>query len=706
MKKWLKRTFYTIIILFLSLIVGFKILDHLYPLPEVKIDVSPVALDRNGEILRHFSSEEGIFRHWVTLDEVSPLYIDALLAYEDRFFYSHFGINPLATLRATFQWITHGKIISGSSTLTMQVARLLDPHERSISGKFKQMFRALQLEARYSKDEILTFYLNLAPMGGAIEGVETASWRYFSKHARDLNHSESALLVALPQRPSLYRPDLYPENARMARNKVLDRMAERQLIKPQQAEQIKKDPLDYRPQPTLFLAPLLSEQLRNQYPDAHRLETTIDKSLQMQIERYIARESKRWQPALSTAVIVIHNPTHEVYSYVGSADLFNQERFGYIDMAMAIRSPGSTLKPFVYGMALDYGIVHEASLLTDIERNFNGYIPKNFDNQERGAVPLYRALQQSLNIPVVQVTHHLTPELFIKTLRDSGIDILIDYPNLSVVLGGVGINLIEQARLFSSLGTEGKLYPLHFLKDHPSSSTTGSIMSPEASYLISRILSDVRPKNRYTKRRIAWKTGTSYGYRDAWALGVSPDWTIGVWIGRPDSVPNVGTLASQYALPMLFDLYNYLPNDTRDFPKPSTITRETICWPSGISKKQADLCDEEFTIDTVRGMVPPTLYDAPGEIRHNGWPAALKYHPNTIQDAKIITFADESIIFKTHRTLTLEARGKAPFLWYLNGELLPSNQLDIGAMPEGNNVLTVVDANQKRDRVRLEVREY
>src|SRR5699024_9410364 len=217
----------------------------------------------------------------------TPLYIYALLAYEDRFFYSHFGINPLATLRATFQWITHGKIISGSSTLTMQVARLLDPHERSISGKFKQMFRALQLETRYSKDEILTFYLNLAPMGGAIEGVETASWRYFSKHARDLNHGESALLVALPQRPSLYRPDLYPENARMARNKVLDRMAERQLIKPQQAEQIKKDPLDYRPQPTLFLAPLLSEQLRNQYPDAHRLETTIDKSLQMQIERYI-----------------------------------------------------------------------------------------------------------------------------------------------------------------------------------------------------------------------------------------------------------------------------------------------------------------------------------------------------------------------------------------------------------------------------------
>src|SRR5699024_1989918 len=342
------------------------------------------------------------------------------------------------------------------------------------------------------------------------------------------------------------------------------------------------------------------------------LETTIDKSLQMQIERYIARESKRWQPALSTAVVVIHNPTHEVYSYVGSADLFNQERFGYIDMAMAIRSPGSTLKPFVYGMALDYGIVHEASLLTDIERNFNGYIPKNFDNQERGAVPLYRALQQSLNIPVVQVTHHLTPELFIKTLRDSGIDILIDYPNLSVVLGGVGINLIEQARLFSSLGTEGKPYPLHFLKDHLPSNATGSIMSPEASYLISRILSDVRPKNRYTKRRIAWKTGTSYGYRDAWALGVSPDWTIGVWIGRPDSVPNVGTLASQYALPMLFDLYNYLPNDTRDFPKPSTITRETICWPSGISKKQATECDEEFTIDTVRGMIPPTLYDAPG----------------------------------------------------------------------------------------------
>ena len=761
----------------LLLLMVFFTLNILYPLQVPKIEVSTTVIAKEGEILRQFADDNGVFRHWTTLEEVSPDYLNALIQYEDRYYYQHFGINPFSTIRALWQWVWHQRIISGSSTLTMQVARLLSPHDRTLKGKALQAFRALQLELHYSKTEILTLYINLAPMGGNIEGISAASQRYFSKKASELTLSESALLVALPQRPSIYRPDRNLDLARQARDKVLQRLYDFGEITEEAWQIASQDPVNYLPSETPFYAPLLAERLRREYPEKHLIHSTIDYELQRHLERFLLDSSKRFPANVSAAIVVVDNQTHEVVSYIGSVDLFDKSRAGFVDMVTAIRSPGSTLKPFAFGLALDYGIIHEASLLTDVPRSFDGYEPQNFDKRFRGRVPMYRALQQSLNIPVVQVFQHLTPYYFMKALRDAGIGLYLEAPTLSLILGGVGTTLEEQMKLFASLGAHGVVAPLRLVREDSLESETGflqesaetyllpenllaedqgkALLSPEASWIITKILRGVSPPKRLNTRKIAWKTGTSYGYRDGWAFGVSPDWTVGVWIGRPDAVPNIGVLAGDIAAPMLFDIFSFLPKDQTNFKKPYRVISETICWPSGRKKVQVPIseCAQEFEIDTIAGKVPRTLYDAKGESPHDGWPKLLaddflnqrgqepinidrqtyfnyisrrdrrdnvEHSSNAeeihrrqdrsmmlrpaIHGVKIQTLANESIIFKTDYKIHLNAQGKPPFRWYLDGRLLSAPELDMNEVNAGIHRLSVLDEKGNSDQIQLEVR--
>lgn len=748
-----RRSLLVISGLCLLVIGSFAVLNALYPLDVPKVEISTTVVAKDGEVLRQFADENGVFRHWTTLEEVSPDYLNALIQYEDRYFYQHFGVNPFSSLRALWQWIKHQRIISGSSTLTMQVARLLYPHDRTIKGKFEQVFRALQLELHYSKSEILTLYINLAPMGGNLEGISAASQRYFSKKASELTLSESALLVALPQRPSIYRPDRNLEKARYARDKVLQRLYDFAEIDEVTYLTATQDPIHYLPSETPFYAPLLAERLRRENPDQHRIETTIDYYLQRQLETFLRKESARFPANVSAAILVVNNQTHEVASYIGSVDLFNRSRAGFVDMVTAIRSPGSTLKPFAFGLALDYGIIHEASLLTDVPRSFDGYEPQNFDRKFRGRVPMYRALQQSLNVPVVQVFQHLTPHYFLKSMRDAGIQLTVEAPTLSLILGGVGTTLEAQVQLFSSLAAYGRIYPLRMLHmpetvESEQKPMNGNVLlSPEASWIITKTLRSVSPPKRINTRKIAWKTGTSYGYRDGWALGVSPDWTVGVWIGRPDAVPNVGVLAGDIAAPMLFDIFAFLPKDQTTFQKPYRVTPETICWPSGRKQSQvpAHQCLETFQIDTIAGNVPRTLYDAKGESPHEGWPklladdflaknghqspsisrqdylnqahqrkidqeglqgssAPLDSNSPAIHGIKIVTLANESIIFKSAYKIPLSAQGKPPFRWYLDGRLLSSPELDMATIHAGIHRISVIDNHGNSDQIQIEVR--
>jgi penicillin-binding protein 1C len=358
--------------------------DRLYPLPTPG-RAAPFALvvtARDGTPLRAFPDKRYIWRTPITLAEVSPRYVQALIGYEDRAFWWHPGVNPFALLRAAGQWLLYGRVVSGGSTITMQVARIIDPTPHTLPGKLHQILRALQLEAHLSKREILTLYLNYAPMGGVLEGVDAASRAYLGKPASNLSYAEASMLAVLPQAPSLLRPDRFAQRARTARDKVLRRMAdywptsviEDALTEPVYAQAIREP----------MLAPLLAQRLKREAKGRLRITSTIDTDLQASVESLLLDRVRTLPPHVSCAALVLDNATLEVRAYAGSADFSDLERASHVDMVRAQRSPGSTLKPFLYAFALDAGLIHSESLLSDVPQSFDGYQPGNFEQSFHG----------------------------------------------------------------------------------------------------------------------------------------------------------------------------------------------------------------------------------------------------------------------------------------------------------------------------------
>ncbi|WP_223669110.1 penicillin-binding protein 1C [Kangiella shandongensis] len=616
--KSLKRLLILAVICFCS----FWLLDKLFPLPIKDFEqrsFAQLVVDSEGKPLRAFPDEQGVWRYPVTIDDVSPLYLEALINYEDQYFYQHPGINPLALTRAVGQAIYHGEVISGASTLTMQVARILEPHEKSIGGKLQQMFRALQLEWHYSKDEILTYYLNYAPFGGTIEGVEAASFTYLGKPSKDLTASEAALLAILPQAPSWNRPDLHPQRAKAQRDKLLDRLAEFEVWPQNVVNEIKQEDVwaEYNTQP--FLAPLFSRELVNRYPHSRLVNTSIDRVLQTDIQLTVADYIRGKEQGLSAAVIVMDNASALPLAYIGSADFANAKRSGYVDMTQATRSPGSTLKPFIYGLALDQGLIHSESLLFDVPQSFEGYKPKNFSEHFNGAVSVSQALGRSLNMPAVQILNELSPKYFYAKLTNAGLKLSLPQsasPNLSLALGGGGANLQQLVGLFSSLGSEGHAVRLRLHSDEPYQKLP--LMSEEASWIIQHILWQVPLNNqmshRYfrTSNQIAYKTGTSYGARDAWVLASNQKVTIGVWVGMPDGSFSVNNSGRTTAVPLLERILNILPQDwIQPIRRPGNVAMEDICWPLGTiaSLQSKENCHKKRSAFLVDDTAPVTLAD-------------------------------------------------------------------------------------------------
>lgn len=602
-----------------TLLLALLLLDQALPPPVPGRD-SPKALlvvARDGTPLRAFPDREHIWRHPVALDDVSPLYVEALVAYEDRAFWWHPGVNPLALLRAASQWATSGHIVSGGSTLTMQVARILEPMPRTLAGKVRQILRAVQLELRYSKREILTLYLNYAPMGGVLEGVEAASRAYLGKPAKRLSHAEAALLAVMPQAPSLLRPDRYPERARAARDKVLSRLQGRwgeaaikdALVEPAYGQSL-REPL---------LAPLLAERLKRSAAGRLRIDTTIDAQAQTTVELLLADRAGALPPRVSLAALVMDNTSLEVRAYAGSADFGDVDRFSHVDMVRASRSPGSTLKPFLYGFALDEGLIHSESLLADVPQSFGGYQPGNFQQSFHGPVSVSEALGKSLNVPAVEVLERLDPVRFVALLRRGGLK--LDFPrggspNLSVILGGAGTTLEQLVGAYSAFARQGLAGKPRFTPGQPMDEAR--MMSEGAAFIVRDILESGGPVARAVdngpgaRRGVAWKTGTSFGFRDAWAVGVSDRYTIGVWVGRPDGTPNPGFFGANVAAPLLVDLFDALDGTPPAARKlPATVSREHICWPLGTRVNAADeqLCHVQRTAWALNGVVPPTFAD-------------------------------------------------------------------------------------------------
>lgn len=593
--------------------------DRLWPLPLRDVTPARVVVAEDGTPLWRFADAQGIWRYPVTIEEVSPRYLEALIQYEDRWFWDHPGVNPFSIARAAWQDLSSGRVVSGGSTLTMQVARLLDPHPRTFGGKFRQLWRSLQLEWHLSKRDILTLYLNRAPFGGTLQGVGAASWAYLGKPPAELSYADAALLAVLPQAPSRLRPDRWPLRSQAARNKVLERMLAQHVWPEAIVKEAMEEPVWLFPRQMPQLAPLFSRRVLSLSRE-EKVVTTLDAGLQRQLEEIALNWKTRLPPRSSLAMLVVDNSNMKVRAWIGSADITDDSRFGHIDMITAIRSPGSVLKPFVYGMALDDGLIHPASLLQDVPRREGDYRPGNFDSGFHGPVSMSEALVRSLNLPAVQVLEAYGPKQFAARLRNAGLPLYLPAgaePNLSLILGGAGARLGDITAAYSAFARHGQAGRLRLLPQDPL--IERPLLSPGSAWIIRRIMAgEDQPLSDATLPQVvplAWKTGTSYGYRDAWAIGLNARYSIGIWTGRPDGTPVAGQFGFASAVPLLNQVNNLLlsrsqgnkqglPTD----PRPPSVSGATICWPGGQSLPSGDSnCRRRLSTWLLDNSQPPTL---------------------------------------------------------------------------------------------------
>jgi len=614
--------------------------------------LSMLVLARDGSMLRGFLSADGKWRLPVRADAVDPGYLRMLIAAEDRRFAHHPGIDPLAALRALGQLAHSGRIVSGASTLTMQAVRLLERRPRTLSAKLIEMAEALGLERGWAKDDILGLYLTLAPFGGNLEGVRAASLAYFGKEPSHLSPAEAALLVALPRSPEHLRPDRHPAAARLARDAVLERMRARGVISERTLAEARAEPIPRHRWALPFHAPHLARAMRAAEPLAPVQRTTIDPMLQRQVEALLRREAVSLDPQATLAALVVDNRAREIIAYVGNADFASVQRHGTIDMARAVRSPGSALKPFIYAMAFDRLIIHPQTVLDDRPRHFGDYAPNDFDGHFQGEVSAAEALQYSLNVPAVAVLDHLGPSRFTGALAAAGIRLHLPMretePGLAIALGGAGISLYDLATLYVALSQGGEIAALGTRADDPPAHGP-AIFGPAAAWYVNDILSNAPPPPGMLPaevrrgRHLAFKTGTSYGFRDAWAVGYDSRVTVAVWAGRPDGTPMPGRSGRVTAAPVLFKIADLIgPAPAQAAPEPP---------PGVVRVNHRDLPA------TLRRLDPTPLEAGKG--RDAGGPKIL-YPP------------DGAVVAWDGSALPLEAAGgRGPLRWLVDGRPLP-----------------------------------
>jgi len=602
----------------------FAIADWLFPLPTEKLypPSSTVVLDRDGRMLRAFLAPDQMWRIRVSANEISPSLKTAAIAYEDKYFYWHFGINPFSVTRAAIANLRAGKIVRGGSTLTMQVARMMEPKERTFLNKLKEAFRAAQLEVHYSKEEILTLYFNRAPYGGNIVGVGAAAYFYFNKSAPQLSLGEAALLAAIPNSPNLLRPDFNPAAAQKARDKVLRLLARAGRITPQRCDEARSEALPEKRYALPFMVPHLAAKLSQVYPQTERLETTIDGNIQSLAQTILQTQLRPWrgQGIGNGAVVVIDNQSQSVLALVGSYDFFDEANAGQVNGALAPRSPGSALKPFIYALGLEHGVITPQSLLDDVPVDYAGYQPVNYDEKYHGAVTVEEALIHSLNVPAVNLYARLGEKGIYEFLKEAGISTLPhdkNYYGLSLILGGCEVTLLELTNLYAGLANAGSFRPYRLLQDQPPAEGK-RLFSAGTSFILTEMLSKLRrpdlPKVWETSinlPKVAWKTGTSYGHRDAWSLGYTPQYTIGVWVGNFDGRGAPALVGAETAAPILFALFEALakPSENRWFVQPEIVERRQVCSVSGMPA--AEFCvsrKDELFLPGVSPQYPCTIH--------------------------------------------------------------------------------------------------
>ncbi|OUS38135.1 penicillin-binding protein 1C [Rhodobacterales bacterium 56_14_T64] len=596
-------------------------------LPVTLAETSTEVRDRNGALLRAYPVGTGIWRLAVHPNQVDPEYLAMLVRYEDKRFWTHSGVDPRAMARAVGQAHWNGRAVSGGSTLTMQVARLLeDGSTGRWSGKLRQVRLALALERRLSKQQILTLYLTHAPYGGNLEGIRAATLAWFGKEPRRLTAAQSALLVALPQSPERRRPDRAPDAARSARDRVLSRMSRQQVIDADEMVMAQAEVIPRRMQPFAQLAPHLADRMLAADPETQRFDLTIDAGVQARMELLLWDATKQGGERLSAALIVADVQTGEVLASVGSPGYRDGNRLGFVDMTQALRSPGSTLKPLIYGLAFDQGLVHPETLIHDGPVNFNGYAPQNFDGEFRGDLRVRQALQLSLNIPVVKLTNELGAPRIMAALRRAGAapEVPGGVPGLAIALGGIGTTLQDLVQLYAGLAAGGQGPALRLRMDEPRQQH-GRLVSEVAAWQLMDILRGLPPPPGARAGVLAYKTGTSYGHRDAWALGWDGEHVIGVWMGRADGTPVPGVFGGSLAAPVLFEAFGRLKPEFEPLPPPppATLIVSSAELPQPLRRFRPRNAAFEEPADAPQLLFPPdgarlALLDAPLTLKLRG----------------------------------------------------------------------------------------
>jgi len=690
------------------------------PLGE-RLDSSTLVVDRDGRLLRAYATAEGRWRMPASLDTVDPRFVEALIAFEDKRFRRHHGVDALALLRAAVQLAVNGRVISGGSTITMQVARLLEHsppkwtpvrrrrcdkdiesraqsvpdssrssdcalgprHERSVLVKLREIVRAVALERTLTKDEILNLYLGLAPYGGNLEGIRAASLAYFGHEPRRLSLGEIALLVALPQSPEVRRPDRSAALARRARDRVLDRIAAARLTPADEVAEAKREPVPDARKSMPALAPHAADQAVAAAPEKKLLRLTIEAGLQQRLEDLARERARKLGPDISVALVAVDNATGEVLARVASADYFDARRAGQVDMSQALRSPGSALKPFIYGLAFEDGLVHPETLIEDRPIRYGTWAPENFDLTFQGTVTVRKALQLSLNVPAVALLDAVHASRFTARLGDASAPLVLppgEIPGLAMGLGGLGIRLADLTMLYAGLARLGTTLALTERRDDAKAPAPRRLLDPVAAWYVGNVLIGTPPPENAAGGRIAFKTGTSYGYRDAWSVGFDGKHTIGVWVGRPDGAPVPGLIGRVAAAPILFEAFARMTRPVVPLPAP----------PRGV------------IVAATSKLPPPLQRFRPGGIGHDGeTPLRIMFPP---EGARLELVSDG---LRSDPIALKIAGGVAPLTVLVNGVPLadagPRRTLSFSPDGPGFVRLTVMDARGVTDSVVVRV---
>ncbi len=580
----------------LLLCFGLVLDRYVFPLPVERLERphAQFIYARDGRLLTAFASSDYFWRKPVTLDEISPDLVRCVIACEDRWFYYHPGFNPISLIDAAVANAKAGRVVRGGSTITMQIARMMEPKSRTVDNKLIEILRSIQLECHYSKNELLEIYFNTAPYGGNIEGVGAASHFYFGKRPDRLTLSEAAILTAIPASPNLYRPDVGDNACRERRDQVLAYLHNCGIITGQEyrmaiGEEIPANRLG-RP----FDAPHFCQTIAAQYPDRSDIVTTIDPVTQTIAER-LAREHiavLHSRGIHNLSIVVIDNESGELLAQVGSPDFDDARHHGQINGAYALRSPGSALKPFIYALGFESGAITPATRLDDIPVSYRGYSPENYDRTYHGVVPVRDALIQSLNVPAVNLTAQIGLRRYYDLLKAGGLSSLTneyDYYGLPLVLGSGEVSLMALSNMYASIARGGVYIPIRPLRDTSSTQPT-RLLSEETCYILSTILAELHRPDLPTSWEftadmptVAWKTGTSFGRRDAWAIGYNPDFTVGVWAGNFSGEGSPYLVGAEAAAPLMLSLFREIAvnDEPKWFKRPSGVGIRDVCTVSG-----------------------------------------------------------------------------------------------------------------------------